>query len=63
MPLYEVRCTECGNVEEQIFSYYEDPFPCEKCGSIMEIVITGTRTFEFKGEGTHDKGVTRHGED
>jgi putative FmdB family regulatory protein len=62
MPLFDTKCTSCENEEEQLLKIDEDARPCSVCGEPTEKLITGVKVFEFKGEGTYDKGVTTHGE-
>lgn len=62
MPLYELKCVQCSYTEDQLLKIDDDPRPCSECGGEMERLITGVNVFEFKGDGTHDKGITTHGE-
>ena len=62
MPLYDTECQECGFIQEQLLKIEDEPWPCPECGGDMETLITGVEVFEFKGDGTYDKGITTHGE-
>lgn len=51
MPIYEYRCTDCGEVFEYMQRMTEDPkTECEKCGGTLERLISAS-AFQFKGGG------------
>ena len=46
-PLYEFRCTSCGEIEEHVLSYQEvdtAKLQCEKCGGEMARQIAGGKS-------------------
>ena len=55
MPIYEVKCDECGKVSEVICDKYEDleylDFLCEFCGaqSCNYSVVPSIMSFDIKG--------------
>ncbi len=52
MPIYEYRCTSCGNELEVIQKVSDSPLTeCQKCGkNSLEKVISSTQ-FQLKGTG------------
>lgn len=51
MPLYEYRCTQCGNRYEKIQSFSAEPdTACPKCGGKVERPLT-VPALQFKGAG------------
>lgn len=42
---YDVKCTECGNIEEQLISNGNKFYKCSKCGGEVKRVFT---TFNYK---------------
>lgn len=51
MPLYEYRCTQCGNRYEKIQKMSEAPdTACPKCGGKVERPLTAP-ALQFKGSG------------
>lgn len=51
MPLYEYRCTQCGNRYEKIQSFSAEPDTvCPKCGGKVERPLTAP-ALQFKGAG------------
>lgn len=51
MPLYEYRCTQCGNRFEKIQSFSAEPESvCPKCGGALERPLTAP-ALQFKGAG------------
>ena len=48
--MYEYKCDNCGNVQEEIHSMKDSPeIKCAKCQTIMHRTITGGTGFNFKG--------------
>jgi len=43
--IYDVKCQECGNIEEQWVETNEDFKPCSKCGSEVKRIYS---SFHFK---------------
>jgi len=62
-PLYDYKCPLCEHVKEYMHKYDNKVDTlCEECGeAVPEMVISGTDHFVFKGDGTYDKGVVKHG--
>ncbi len=51
MPLYEYRCTKCGERVEKIQKFSDPPLvKCEKCGGALERLISSP-AIQFKGSG------------
>ena len=51
MPLYEYRCTQCGNRYEKIQTFSSEPDTvCPKCGGKVERPLTAP-ALQFKGAG------------
>ena len=51
LPLYEYRCTQCGNRYEKIQSFSTEPdTTCPKCGGKVERPLTAP-ALQFKGAG------------
>lgn len=51
LPLYEYRCTQCGNRYEKIQSFSTEPdTACPKCGGKVERPLTAP-ALQFKGAG------------
>ena len=51
MPLYDYRCTQCGNVYEIRHGFHEAPdAPCEACGGALTRVFNAAGIV-FKGSG------------
>jgi putative FmdB family regulatory protein len=51
VPLYEYRCSKCGNVFEKIQKFSDPPqTECPKCGGKVEQVISAP-SVQFKGAG------------
>ncbi len=51
MPIYEYKCTECGNETEVLQKMSDDPITtCESCGGELKKLITST-SFVLKGSG------------
>ena len=51
MPLYEYRCTQCGNRFEKIQKFNAEPeVACPKCGGQLERPLTAP-ALQFKGAG------------
>ena len=61
MILFDFECKECATVTELFANQTTTTMTCPRCHNDMTKVITGTRNFEFKGEGTYSKGRIRHG--
>lgn len=59
MPIYEYRCTACGNVFEEWGQHFDSPEhePCPKCGGDAARIVSNT-TFVLKGGGWY---VTEYG--
>lgn len=52
MPLYEYRCTTCGNRFERIQSFSAEPEKvCPKCGNATLVRPLTAPRFQFKGAG------------
>lgn len=63
MILYDYKCAQCAQ-ELELFAKMDDNAnkDCPSCNApSMEKQITGTKYFDFKGEGTYDKGWKSHG--
>ena len=52
MPIYEYRCTACGNLFEEWGQHFDSPEhePCPKCGGDAARIVSNT-TFVLKGGG------------
>ncbi len=51
MPIYEYKCTECGNEIEVLQKMSDDPLSkCESCDGELKKLITST-SFVLKGTG------------
>ena len=51
MPLYEYRCSDCGNSLEVIQKFSEEPLQtCPECGGQMEKLLSAP-AIQFKGTG------------
>jgi putative FmdB family regulatory protein len=61
MPLYEYVCNQCGYKKEIMRTIDErnNPLPCDKCDSPMEILISPTPT-KFIGDGWTIPAVKRN---
>jgi putative FmdB family regulatory protein len=58
MPLYEYRCTTCGERTEVLQHLSDPPLKeCPKCGGVLERVISAP-ALQFKGSGWY---VTDYG--
>lgn len=59
MPIYEYRCTACGNLFEEWGQHFDSPEhePCPKCGGDAARIVSNT-TFVLKGGGWY---VTEYG--
>lgn len=57
MPLYEYKCTECGNEFELFKSFKEsdDDEVCPKCGKIAKREIVDCGAVIYKGSGFYCK--------
>lgn len=52
MPIYEYRCTSCGNLFEYFQKITDSPkHECEKCGGQLKRLISGGIGPIFKGTG------------
>ena len=61
MPIYEYRCTSCGNVFEKIQKFSDPPLAsCESCNGKVEKLISRT-AFHLKGGGWFSSGYTSNG--
>lgn len=51
MPIYEYECTECGNIEEIIQKFSDDPLTtCGSCSGKLNKLISQS-SFHLKGSG------------
>lgn len=59
MPIYEYRCTACGNLFEEWVKHFDSPEhePCPKCGGDAARIVSNT-SFVLKGGGWY---VTEYG--
>lgn len=59
MPIYEYRCTACGNQFEEWVKHFDSPEhePCPKCGGDAARIVSNT-SFVLKGGGWY---VTEYG--
>lgn len=56
MPIYEYRCTRCGDQSEVLQKITDRPLrKCEKCSGKLEKLISRT-SFHLKGGGWFDSG-------
>jgi putative FmdB family regulatory protein len=61
MPIYEFRCTKCGNQTEVIQKLSDkNPTRCKKCGGRLEKMISSA-AIQFKGEGWYVTDYARKG--
>ena len=60
MVLYEYRCPECGNLQEETHSMDDKPeIKCERCKKLMYKKIGGA-AFMLRGEGWSKDGYQSH---
>jgi len=58
LPLYEYKCTQCGQHTEKIRKFSDPPLTkCEKCGGKLEQLVSSS-AIQFKGSGWY---VTDYG--
>ena len=50
MPIYEFRCTSCGEVVEKMQKYDDDPPPCRACEEETQRIMS-RGSFALKGTG------------
>jgi putative FmdB family regulatory protein len=51
MPIYEYRCSKCGNIEEAIQKFSDKPLSrCRHCSGRLQKLISQS-TFHLKGSG------------
>lgn len=51
MPIYEYECLACGEIQEKIQRFTDDPMTtCEECGGRLKKIISNT-SFILKGTG------------
>ncbi len=61
MPLYAYRCEKCGNEEEHIQRFSDDPITeCSACGGLTKRVISAG-AFHLKGGGWYADGYASTG--
>jgi putative FmdB family regulatory protein len=61
MPMYEYRCTQCGDVFEVIQKFSDAPLAVhEKCGGAVERLISAPG-LQFKGSGWYITDYARGG--
>lgn len=59
MPIYEYRCTSCGDVFEKIQKFSDPPLSsCESCNGTVEKLISRA-AFHLKGGGWYTSGYSR----
>jgi putative FmdB family regulatory protein len=52
MPHFDFICTKCGHKFEKFLSIKSDhTYPCPKCNSVAEKIISGGMGVIFKGDG------------
>ncbi len=63
MPIYEYRCSECGNVFERFESIqnYQKSLECPVCGAEAHLIISGGNGLIFKGSGFYITDYKRNG--
>lgn len=62
MPMFDYQCTECAHKAETIAKADDKHLECPKCGKCsFEQLLSATHFFNFKGDGTYDKGFTLRG--
>lgn len=58
MPIYEYFCKECDKVYEiLVFNGKDEPEKCEKCGSLLEKIISKAN-FKLNGSGWYKDGYS-----
>jgi putative FmdB family regulatory protein len=61
MPLYEYRCTKCGEVVEVLQKFSDPPLKrCKSCRGKVEKLVSRT-AFHLKGGGWFNEGYGRGG--
>ena len=61
MPIYEYRCTSCGDLSEVLQKVHDKPLTkCKKCGGKLEKLISRT-SFQLKGSGWYVTDYGRKG--
>lgn len=65
MPSYDVRCDDCGYVEERLIKVSElddEMDPCPECGGKVQRVILSAPVTIYKGKGwfCKDGGYDKH---
>ena len=61
MPLYEYRCSKCGDVFEVIQKFSDEPVKThEACGGDVERLVSSP-AFQFKGSGWYITDYARSG--
>ena len=59
MPMYEYRCSDCGNQFELRQKFSDEPVSaCPKCGGSVEKLISMT-SFSLKGSGWYSEGYSK----
>lgn len=62
MPLYDMKCNECGECSEVMCKYSElDEQSCPECGSELERVVS-TTNFSLKGKDWPGRDIRRTNE-
>ncbi len=63
MPIYEYRCSECGNIFERFESIqnYQRSLECPVCGAKAHLIISGGNGLIFKGSGFYITDYKRNG--
>jgi len=63
MPLYDVKCTDCGK-EEEVFCSFDDldTQGCQECGGTTEQIINNACSFKLEGQGWAGKDIKKTGE-
>lgn len=61
MPIYEYRCTGCGDQNEVMQKITDRPLrKCKKCSGKLEKLVSRT-SFQLKGGGWYDQGYGASG--
>lgn len=63
MILFDFKCEDCGHEGEALVKSDVYILNCAECMGVetYKRLTMGTKTFNFKGDGTYDQGKVEHG--